>query len=725
MAVPIATSPGRSGFGPKLSLSYDSGSGNGPFGFGWSLSLPSIIRKTDKGLPKYQDAVDSDVFILSGAEDLVPILVQDGGKWNLETIPLRTVDGKTYSIQRYRPRIEGLFARIERWTDQADPSDSFWRSISKDNITTWYGKTSESRIADPANATRIFAWLICESHDDKGNVIAYGYKQENSDDIDASPPHERNRTDDTRAANRYLKRIKYGNRTPYYPVLGESQPSTPLPLEWLFEGVFDYGEHDPDVPMPEESETTWTCRNDPFSSYRAGFEVRTYRLCQRILMFHHFPDEQDVGADCLVRSTDLTYSYEEDPASAQNPIFSYLLSVTQSGYKRQENGYLKESLPPLEFEYSQAIIDDTIREVDPESLENLPYGLDGASYQWVDLDGEGLAGILSEQAEGWFYKANQSTNNGPETVTPRFGPIEQVAQKPSLAAIGGGHQQFLDLAGDGQLDLVEFRGPNPGFYERTEDEGWETLVPFESLPVLDWDDPNLRFVDLTGDGHADILITENEAFCWHPSLAEGGFGPPEKVPQSLNEEKGPKLVFADGTQSVYLADMSGDGLTDLVRIRNGEVCYWPNLGYGTFGAKVAMDNAPWFDHPDQFDQRRVRLADIDGSGTTDIMYLALDGVVLYFNQSGNSWSQSRRLSAFPKVDDVASVQVADLMGNGTACLVWSSPLPGDAMRPLRYLDLMGGQKTPFARQVAQQPWCGDLLILCAFHQVLRCRQAGR
>ena len=35
---------------------------------------------------------------------------------------------------------------------------------------------------------------------------------------------------------------------------------------------------------------------------------------------------------------------------------------------------------------------------------------------------------------------------------------------------------------------------------------------------------------------------------------------------------------------------------------------------------------------------------------------------------------------------------ADLLGNGTACLVWSSPLPGDARRPLRYIDLMGGQK---------------------------------
>src|SRR5256886_8718884 len=82
MTVPIATSPGRSGFGPQLSLSYDSGAGNGPFGFGWGLSLPAITRKTDKGLPKYQDADESDVFILSGAEDLVPVYRQEpDGSW--------------------------------------------------------------------------------------------------------------------------------------------------------------------------------------------------------------------------------------------------------------------------------------------------------------------------------------------------------------------------------------------------------------------------------------------------------------------------------------------------------------------------------------------------------------------------------------------------------------------------------------------------------------------
>ena len=87
--------------------------------------------------------------------------------------------------------------------------------------------------------------------------------------------------------------------------------------------------------------------------------------------------------------------------------------------------------------------------------------------------------------------------------------------------------------------------------------------------------------------------------------------------------------------------------TDIVRIRNGDVCYWPNLGYGCFGAKVTMDNAPWFDTPDQFDPRRLRLADIDGSGVTDIIYLDRNQTRLWFNQSGNAWSQTNELPGFP------------------------------------------------------------------------------
>jgi RHS repeat-associated protein len=682
LSVPIYTSSGRAGFGPQLSLSYDSGSGNSAFGFGWSLPLPSITRKTDKGLPQYRDAEDSDIFILSGAEDLVPVLKGNG------EIDEGLRGG--FLVRRYRPRIEGLFARIERWINLSDPTDTFWRSISRENVTTWYGKTAESRIFDPADQARIFSWLICESHDDKGNLIVYQYKPENSDGVVISQAHERNRTDASRSSNRYLKRIRYGNRTPYHPVLAEVQPQLHLETEWLFEAVLDYGEHDPDHPSPDDT-GQWSVRQDPFSSYRAGFEVRTYRLCQRVLMFHHFIE---LGAmPCLVRSTDFTYSYENDFENSRNPIFSFLISATQSGYKRRADGsYLRKAMPPLEFQYSQPVIQEEVLEMDAESLENLPYGLDGAHYQWVDIDGEGLSGILTEQGEGWFYKRNLSAVEDGESVIARLGPAELIAPRPSLSALESGRSQFLDFAGDGQLDLANLEAPVPGFYERTPDEGWESFVPFESLPNVDWRDPNLKFIDLTGDGHADILISEDEVFCWYPSLSEAGFGPPEKVWKASDEEKGPNLVFADRTQSVYTADISGDGLSDIVRIRNGEVCYWPNLGYGRFGARVTMDNAPWLDAPDQFDQRRIRLADIDGNGVTDIIYLAHDGIRIYFNRSGNSWGDAQRLAAFPTIDNLASVQVADLLGNGTACLVWSSPLPGDAQRPMRYVDLMGGQK---------------------------------
>lgn len=405
MTVPIATSPGRSGFGPQLSLSYNSGSGNGPFGFGWSLTLPD------------RDAEESDVYILSDAEDLVPEFKKDAaGNWIIQDgkhvifDEPRMIERVTYRVRRYQPRIEGLFARIERWTNE-DSGEVHWRSISRDNITTIYGKTAESRVADPADAKRVFTWLICASYDDKGNAIVYQYAKENGENVDRTQANERNRV---RTANRYVKRILYGNRTPNRDAT-TWQATDPTLLEgdtWMFEVVFDYGEGhyeelplDPARPLGEQhrfvhasalpvrhwtsTERHWPVRPDSFSSYLSGFEVRTYRHCRRVLMFHRFAE---LGNEpYLVRSTqfdyhDLDYSHPitiEDEFTYQGStrFASFLRAVTQSGFVRDDtqavlvrNGvtyltYLKKSLPPLEFEYSKVRIQDDLREVDEGSLE--------------------------------------------------------------------------------------------------------------------------------------------------------------------------------------------------------------------------------------------------------------------------------------------------------------------------------------------------------------------
>lgn len=117
-------------------------------------------------------------------------------------------------------------------------------------------------------------------------------------------------------------------------------------------------------------------------------------------------------AAALLRSMDLTHSQmSQPPADPTKPFYSFLLSATQTGYERQGSSYLAKSLPPVEFQCSEAVIDETVRDVDAESLQNLPYGLDGTNYRWVDLDGEGLSGILTEQGGSWFYKPNLSPVN--------------------------------------------------------------------------------------------------------------------------------------------------------------------------------------------------------------------------------------------------------------------------------------------------------------------------
>lgn len=692
MSVPLPLSPGRAGFTPDLQLTYDSGGGNGVFGFGWSLGAPAITRKTDKGLPRYCDGDESDVFILSGAEDLVPILDTGGTRKTLT----RTVYGTTYRIAFYRPRVEGLFARIERWV-ATDTGLSHWRSLSRDNVTTLYGYDPGSCVVDPSDATKVFSWHICRSWDDKGNLTLYRYALEDGAGIDQTQAHEANRTTASRGNQTYLTTILYGNLSSYFPDW-TAKTEAPLPpdSQFMFSMALDYGD-DAAPPPPPPAKRSWPVRPDPFSTYRAGFEIRTYRRVQRLLFFNNFPNEVTAGPNCLVRSLDLVYSDQQTPADPRNPIYTFLVSVTETGYRPEGSSTITRAMPPVEFGYSAPQIQADILRLDQDSRDNLPEGIDGSRCRFVDLDGEGLAGLLTEAATGWYYKRNLGANNsvaqpdGTLAARARFGPLEAVAARPNRTDLAHG-QQLLDLSGGGRLDLVALSDPDPGFFRRTAKGGFQPFAPFASLPKIDWSDPNVKFIDLTGDGLADVLITEDGLFTFHASLGDAGFDIAQLVRTPWDEEKGPKLVLADGTDTIFVADMSGDGLNDIVRVRNGEACYWPNIGYGRFGAKVTMDLAPRFASEDRFDPKRIRLADIDGTGSADLLYIGEDGVRAWFNQSGNAWSAPTILAVFPGADNLSTVQAIDLLGTGTACLVWSSPLPGEAVAPLLYIDLMSGRK---------------------------------
>src|ERR1700744_400256 len=107
------TLPDARGFSPGINLSYNSGSGNGLFGIGFSVEFDSIVRKTSNGIPRYDG---TDVFILGSAGELITKYSEQDGEW-IKSAYSYSADGTNWNIVAYRPRIEGAFSIIEQWTD--------------------------------------------------------------------------------------------------------------------------------------------------------------------------------------------------------------------------------------------------------------------------------------------------------------------------------------------------------------------------------------------------------------------------------------------------------------------------------------------------------------------------------------------------------------------------------------------------------------------------------
>ena len=223
LSIPIPLPAGRAGLTPTLALAYDSASGNGPFGLGWSLAVPSIARRTDHRIPTYDD--QTDVFVLSGAEELAPVPLGSAAPSDLPV-------GATAA--RYRPRTEAGFARIVHVTGAGS---DYWDVFSRDGLHSRYGTAPPPNApadwTDPATIRRpdggVYCWLLTRTKDSLGNHIAYTYR-------------------DDGGSQRYLETVAYAD-------YGDpANPSYAITVTVTYD----------DTPRP-----------DPFSNRRPSFELRT------------------------------------------------------------------------------------------------------------------------------------------------------------------------------------------------------------------------------------------------------------------------------------------------------------------------------------------------------------------------------------------------------------------------------------------------------------------
>src|SRR5690554_5218268 len=105
-----------------------------------------------------------------------------------------------------------------------------------------------------------------------------------------------------------------------------------------------------------------------------------------------------------------------------------------------------------------------------------------------------------------------------------------------------------------------------------------------------------------------------------------------------------------------------------------------------------MLHAPYFQAADKYHPQYLSLADIRGTGTADLIYIGKENTKIWLNQAGNGFSEAVIVPPMPGTDAYSKIAVLDFLGNGTSCLVWSSPLPHHSASPIRYMDLLGGKK---------------------------------
>lgn len=155
---PFKLPPGRLGIQPQVGLSYNSQNTDegSLFGYGWTLSIPTIERKNLNGTDK-----------LYTSHDFTSSLDGD----------LKYVSGSGNSIIFYAKTETGGFNRYEL---QNESSGGIWTVQTKQGLTYTFGESTESKIDNPNDSTKVFRWYLTTIADQVGNYASFSYSKINS-----------------------------------------------------------------------------------------------------------------------------------------------------------------------------------------------------------------------------------------------------------------------------------------------------------------------------------------------------------------------------------------------------------------------------------------------------------------------------------------------------------------------------------------------------------------
>ena len=293
----------------------------------------------------------------------------------------------------------------------------------------------------------------------------------------------------------------------------------------------------------------------------------------------------------------------------------------------------------------------------------------------MDWNGDGLPDVFELQngvARVW-PNLGRNRFGYPRLVPDLPGPIN--LDEPGLA--------FVDMNGNGVVDLFKVAGPVSSYAPIAPGGGFGRPVYLQRCPSATLASKAARFVDLNGDGIPDLLDTSQAHFALYYRESDGWSETPQVIPASI----APPVSLTD--ERCRLADMNGDGVQDLVRVDGGGICYWPYLGYGLWGQEVYLRNPPVL--PRDFDPLRLFVADVDGDGCADFVYVGAGQVTVWYNQAGCSLSDPLVYDFMPYVTP-DQIRLCDFNGTGTTGVLFSGIPAGPVSRAYYYLDLSGGVK---------------------------------